>query len=137
MSYIAKTLPELEAKMGAKWAEGENTVSTILTPSEESLIPLNAKGEPTDGWLSESRIKRGRTLPIPNINDMTDEELDYFVETFEWLWEKGASVKEIMENMEFQDKPYTPWQGELKKWHCYYFAKKLKLKKRHKFAKDE
>ncbi len=36
-------------------------------------IPLNSKGEETDGYISEARLKRGKHLPLPS--DMLADEI--------------------------------------------------------------
>jgi len=132
----AKTLEELNEKVALLWTEGTNCIEVPnLTPNELKLIPRDKKGEPTNGWSSEARVKRGRLLPIPNINEMEDWMVDVFVEDFEWMWEKGLSAEEIMKKMQFEDVVNTPWDGKLRQWHVYYFAKRLNLPPRHRFQK--
>jgi len=66
-----------------------------------------------------------------------DIALDCIVETFEAMWEEGKSVKEIAEELQFEDEENTPWEGKLRPHMVYYFAKKLHLEKRHKHSKKK
>jgi hypothetical protein len=137
MRNEAKTLEELNEKVALLWTEGTNCIEVPnLTPNEMKLIPRDKKGEPTNGWSSKARVKRGRLLPIPNINEMEDWEVDVFVEDFEYYWEQGLGAKEIAKEMQFKrdengDAPWSP----LELWHVYYFAKRLGLPPRHRFQK--
>jgi hypothetical protein len=58
----------------------------------------------------------------------------YFKETFEMLWNEGKSAKEIAEELQFDDVENTPWEGKLKLWHVYYFARKWGLKPRRRMG---
>lgn len=79
-----------------------------------------------------SKKKTNRLIPV----DTPPELLDYFQETFEYLWNKGYSAKEIAKELQFDDKENTPWDGKLKVWHVYYFAQKFGLKKRNQKQKS-
>jgi hypothetical protein len=52
---------------------------------------------------------------------------EWFKEEFTNLWDKGYTAKQIFKELKFNDSD-MPWKLEL--WHCYYFARKYKLKKR-------
>lgn len=118
----ARTVEELNEKVREGWKQG--IYSFNLTENERKLIPRNERGEETNGWESPARIKRGRILPFAN--DMTDEELDWFVEDLEYYWKQGLGADDIIKEMGLET-------FGLKRWQIYYAAKRLGLKKRHKF----
>jgi len=73
------------------------------------------------------------------VTELIDENSDiggYFRDTFEMLWNRGDSAKEIAKELQFDDVRNTPWDGRLKEWHVYYFAQKWKLKPRHTQTKS-
>ena len=106
----------------------KNSLMLELEKEKANEIPLNSKGEETDGYISEARITRGRRIPI--VGEETDEQnIDYFVETFEMYWERGDSAKEIFKEVQFDE-----WG--LKLYQVYYVAKKLGLGKRHKHQQN-
>ena len=72
-----------------------------------------------------SKEVKGNRIIISEDDDLGS----YFRETFEWMWERGCTAKEIFEELQFND-PENPW-GELKLYHVYYFARKWGLQKRN------